>query len=208
MRLLQFQYSPYAAKVRAVLALKRLPCEVVNVPYTARGELVALTGELSIPVLHDGDAVVSDSPRIVAYLERKGGPPLCADPLGSLIEQWADELFEETAFRLACPGLEEAMGRDQGLEARAWFRLVKERKYGAGAIARWKAEQGEWLAKTKAMLAPVEAVLKTKPYLLGDGPSIADCAVMGQLFMLEVALPGFVQEHAPALTRWYQALRA
>lgn len=208
LRLLQFSYSPYAAKVRVALKLERLECEVVEVPYLAREELVAVSGDVVVPVLVDGATVVTDSPRIVGYLEQKGGVPLTTEPLSVVLEQWADETFEEVAFRAACPGLEDFLRKTQGAEARAMFRLIKERKYGAGIIERWRAEADVWVAKTKAMLAPLEATLRTRPFLLGGAPSVADCAVVGQLHMLEVAQPGFVRAHAPGLTEWFTMLRA
>lgn len=208
MRLLQFSYSPYAAKVRTALKLTKLPCELVEVPYTDRKELVALTGRLEVPVLVDGETVVSDSPRIVAWLAEKSGVPLTSPPLSVVLEQWADEPFEEVAFRLACPGLESFMRKTQGAEAGALFRLIKERKYGAGIIQRWRDEEATWLAKTKATLAPLVETLSRSPYLLGEAPSVADCAVVGQLHMVEVARPGFVRAEVPGLAEWFERLRA
>jgi glutathione S-transferase len=134
MKFFQFSYSPFAAKARTCLKLKGLTCQLVEVPYTQRKELVAATGAMQVPVLVDGDRVISDSPRIVAYLEDKGGPSLSVDPLAVVFEQWADEYFEEVAFKYACPGLEDRMGEEQGEEARALFRLIKERRYGPGAV--------------------------------------------------------------------------
>lgn len=206
MKLFQFSYSPFAAKVRICLQLKQLACEVVDVPYTQRGELVKVSGGVGVPVLVDGDTVVTDSPRITAYLETKGGPSLREHPLAPVLEQWADNWLEETAFRLACPGLEDRMGRDQGEEARLMFKLVKERRYGAGCIAQWRADQPKYAEETKAMLVPIiEAVLATG-FVLGSSASIADAAVAGQLHMVEAALPGWVKAHVPALETWFASL--
>jgi glutathione S-transferase len=208
MRLLQFSYSPYAAKVRTCLKLKKLACELVNIPYTQRGELVRVSGGIGVPVLEDGAAVVIDSARITAYLETKGGPSLREHPLAPVIEQWADNWLEETAFRLACPGLEDRMGAEQGEEARLMFRLVKERRYGAGAVAAWRADQAKYSDETKAMLQPIADAVRTTGFVLGAMPSIADAAVAGQLAMVEVALPGWVRTQVPALAGWYETLFA
>jgi glutathione S-transferase len=170
-------------------------------------ELVKLTGAIYVPVLQDGDVVISDSARIVQYLEKKGGPTMYGDPLASVLEQWADEYFEEVAFKLACPGLEERMGRDQGLEAKALFQLIKERRYGSGCIARWRSEEAEWREKTLSLLAPIAQTLTQRPWLVGDSASVADAALAGQLTMVEFAFPGFVATHAPALTGWYAKLK-
>lgn len=208
MRLLQFSYSPYAAKVRTCLKLKKLQCELVNIPYTQRSELVKVSGGIGVPVLEDGATVVTDSPRIVEYLESKGGPSLREHPLAPVIEQWADEPFEEIAFRLACPGLEDKMGAEQGEEARLMFRLVKERRYGPGAVAAWRADQAKYSDQTKSMLQPIVEAVRTSGFVLGSTPSIADAAVVGQLVMVEVALPGWVRTQVPTLVAWFEHLSA
>jgi glutathione S-transferase len=205
-KLLQFSYSPFAAKVRVCLKLKQLECELVEVPYTQRGELVKVSGGVGVPVLVDGEAVVTDSPRITAYLETKGGPSLREHPLAPVLEQWADNWLEETAFRLACPGLEERMGRDQGEEARLMFRLVKERRYGAGCIGQWRADQAKYSAETKALLSPILEAVRATGFVLGTSPSLADAAVVGQLHMVEAAVPGWVKAQVPALASWFERL--
>jgi glutathione S-transferase len=208
MRLLQFSYSPFAAKVRFCLKAKQLACEVVEVPYTQRAELVKVSGGVGVPVLVDGATVVSDSPRITEYLETKGGPSLRLHPLATVLEQWADNWLEETAFRLACPGLEDRMGADQGEEARLMFRLVKERRYGAGCISAWRADQARYAMDTKVMLAPIVEAVRASGFVLGREVSVADAAVAGQLFMVEVALPGWVKNELPALSEWFERVKS
>ncbi len=207
MRLLQFSYSPFAAKVRVCLKLKGLECELVEIPYTNRSELVKVSGGVGVPVLVDGETVVTDSPRITAYLETKGGPSLREHPLAPVLEQWADNWLEETAFRLACPGLEDRMGADQGEEARLMFRLVKERRYGSGCISQWRADQAKYSAETKAMLAPVVEAVRAGGFVLGGTASVADAAVVGQLHMIEAALPGWVKAQLPQLASWFESYR-
>ncbi len=58
--------------------LRRLELEhrVERVPYRRRGarpEVVELTGQSRVPVLVDGDEVISDSKRILQYLEWRYG---------------------------------------------------------------------------------------------------------------------------------------
>ena len=197
MRLLQFSYSPFAAKVRTCLKLHQLECELVEIPYTRRQELVALSGGVGVPVLVDGATVITDSPRITAWLDGKAKRSLRTHPLAPVLEQWADNWLEETAFRLACPGLEDRMGQTQGEEARLMFRLIKERRYGAGCITQWRADQAKYAAETKAMLAPIVEAVRATGFVLGDSVSVADAAVVGQLFMVEAALPGWVKTELP-----------
>lgn len=208
MRLLQFPYSPFAAKIRCCAKLAKVPLEVVDVPYTDRAELVRLTGAMYVPVLVDGDRVTTESSKIVALLDERAGGKLRANPLSVVIEQWADEWFQETAFKFCCPALEDRMGRDQGPEAKALFRLIKERRYGGGAIAQWRADEAKLKAATLELIAPIVEVLRRSPFVLGAEPTLADAAIASQLFMVEAGIPGFVERELPSLSAWYQQLMA
>ena len=68
--LLQLRNCPWAAAVRQTLANVGQDYGVVQVPYdrSLRDEVIALTGQDKTPVLIDGDTVLWDSRRIVAYL--------------------------------------------------------------------------------------------------------------------------------------------
>lgn len=196
------------------LELKRVACEVIDVPYLNRSEVVRLTGKVMIPVLVDGERVLTDSPKILEYLDEKYAPSLRAGPMGSvalIVEQWAESTLEDAAFRLACPGLEQRMGTsDPGreIEARAMFRLVKERRYGEGAIDAWQRDEARYTAQVQELLAPVALALASRPFILGDTPSVADVAVAGQLAMVEAGRPGWVAATVPALRPWFEGLLA
>lgn len=207
MRLHQFSYSPFAAKVRKCLELKGLACELVEVPYLDRRALVALTGgTLQIPVLEDGAVVLDESARITAYLDERYAPSLREDPLAAVLEGWADQVLEDVAFRLAAPGLYDRFAELQGgrADAPAFFRLVKERKFGAGCLDAWRAAGPALTARVQELLRPLERVLAGREHLLGARPSLADAAVFGQLAMLEVGCPGFVERHLPGTSAWYR----
>lgn len=206
LELYQFSYSPFAAKVRVCLALKQLPHTLVEVPYLQRSALVKISGGIQVPVLVDGTHAISDSARIVDHLEAMGGIGLRVNPLSVALEQWADEYFQEIAFRLACPGLEDVLGAQQGDEARLLFRLVKERRYGVGCVAKWRDEAALHSKNTRDALRPIEHAVKLHGFMFG-APSAADAAVVGQLHMVETAQPGWVRQHAPGLIHWFEQLR-
>src|SRR5512139_2621440 len=125
MKLYQFAYSPYAAKVRKYLELTRKTFEVVEVPYMDRQEVAKLSGQIVLPVLVDGATVVADSARITAYLDGAE-----RDATAVVYEQWADAILEDVAFRLASPAVEKKLAELNGgrEDARAMYRFVKERK--------------------------------------------------------------------------------
>lgn len=201
MKLYQFAYSPYAAKVRKYLELQRRPFEIVEVPYMERHEVAKLSGQIVLPVLVDGATVIADSPRITAYLDGAS-----RDATAVVYEQWADAILEDVAFRIASPAVEPKLvelnhGRE---DARAMYRFIKERKFGAGCIDAWAAASRDLTAKLRGLLAPLAQTLATRPFLLGDKPTLADAAVWGNLYMLEWAMPGWVAREVPEVSDWYR----
>ena len=200
MKLYQFAYSPYAAKVRKVLELKRLEYECIEVPYLDRQEVVRLTNQVVVPVLVDGDRAIHDSPAITAYLDDRYSPNL-RPGVAAAIESWADTTLEDVAFRIASPAVEPKVaalngGRD---DARAMYRFVKERKFGAGCIDAWARDRTQLTARLRALVEE----LRPAPFLLGDEPTLADAAVYGNFRMLEWAMPGWTAREVPHLAEWY-----
>ena len=214
MKLFQFAYSPYSAKVRKYLELKGLAYELVEVPYMERQEVAALTGGVIVlPVLADGATVVWDSPRITAYLDERHAPSLRPSPLvgaASVYERWSDNVLEDVAFRLASPAIEKRIPEHNGgrQDARAMFRFVKERKFGAGCIEAWDKSAPELRARLQALLLPLARTLEAQPFLLGAQASVADAAVYGNLHMLEWGTPGWVRASVPELSAWYARVHA
>lgn len=85
--------SPFVRKVRAVLAIKGIDYELVNVmPGAVTPEFVAISPMRKIPVWEEGDWSVPDSSAIAAYLERAVPSPsiLPEDP-----RRFARDLFWE-----------------------------------------------------------------------------------------------------------------
>jgi glutaredoxin/uncharacterized protein (DUF302 family) len=73
MRLYQAEWCPFSHRVRAKLTELGVDYEVVNVSASAkhRDKLEEVTGTKSIPVLVDGERVISDSGEAIYYLEQK-----------------------------------------------------------------------------------------------------------------------------------------
>src|SRR5574340_696065 len=133
MKLYRFAYSCYARKVQLVLDLLRLDCEIIEVPYGDRSELVSVTGGyVQVPVLvDDGGTVTVDSRAICERLLTGAAaaaliPPPWEGPIWAYAD-WCDGPLEDVLFRLAAPGVRRRFPRPA---ARALFTFIKERKYG------------------------------------------------------------------------------
>lgn len=98
MKLLASLTSPYARKIRVVLAEKKLPFElVVDSPWEANTHVPTLNplGKVPVLVADDGETFF-DSPVIVGYLETLGAEPrlLPAEPLACVRARQAEALAD------------------------------------------------------------------------------------------------------------------
>jgi len=73
--LYQAEWCPYCARVRAKLTDLLLDYTCVNVgrSHADRGEVMAVSGQTSIPTMIDGDVTLDDDDDILPYLERTYG---------------------------------------------------------------------------------------------------------------------------------------
>jgi glutathione S-transferase len=81
-QLYRFRYSTNVDRIALALAHKGLEVESVWIDPEDRSPVEAVSGQSLVPVLIDGDEVISDSPRVIEHLEaRHPDPPLFpADP--------------------------------------------------------------------------------------------------------------------------------
>jgi glutaredoxin 3 len=72
-KLYQAEWCPFSHRVRAKLTELGIDYEIVNVPASTqkREELEEVAGTKSIPVLVDGERVITDSSEAISYLEQK-----------------------------------------------------------------------------------------------------------------------------------------
>jgi glutathione S-transferase len=166
--------SLFSAKVRIALAEKGLPFESVSVGWSPERryephhpEVVALNPRRQVPVLVDGTLVVTDSTRILEYLdERFPEPPLMpADPVE----------------RARCRELE-AFG-DEVIFPALWD-LIEEAFYPAGPSGRDVARAESARARIGEHFAALDAGLVERDFLCG-GFGIAD---IGVFVMVSTAL--------------------
>ena len=72
MRLYQAEWCPFSHRVRAKLTELGIDYETINVPASTknRDELEEVAGTRSIPVLVDGERIITDSGEAISYLEQ------------------------------------------------------------------------------------------------------------------------------------------
>ncbi|HUY38772.1 MAG TPA: glutathione S-transferase family protein [Candidatus Binataceae bacterium] len=188
-RLYQFATSPFCAKVRKILDYKGVDYEAVEVDYLQRGELLVASGQIMVPALtfESGETIV-DSARITARLEELFPNPTVFPPswrgLHLAMARYIDSEIEDAAFRVALSDELEHY-RMRGADRLALFRLIRERKYGAGFCDRMVAERDANLARLSDLLAPFDEALADRAFLFGR-IGYADFALYSQLHLLEL----------------------
>jgi glutathione S-transferase len=191
----QWEISPFCGKVRRILEHKQLAFQVVNYNGLRARKAAKLTKTGKLPVMdYDGERV-QDSSDIAAFLEAKHPAPAIF-PRDQVLraqahfwEDWADESlywFEvylrfgydaarKTSVALLAtgrPGYERAL---LGTVVRGMYRK-KLAAQGLGKLGDARVEE-KFLEHVDAL----EALLATKPWLVGDERTIADIAVQSQL---------------------------
>jgi len=186
-KLYQFLGSPFCAKVRKLLAFKGVEFEVIEVDYLERKELLLASGQITVPAvtLDSGETIV-DSARIALRLEEFYPEPTIF-PAGwrgmhLVLADYIDNQLEDSVYRVALAD-ELAYYSRQGADRAALWRLIRERKYGAGFVDRVIADHAANWERARAALAPFEEQLATVPFLTGR-IGLADFALYGQLFYL------------------------
>ncbi len=192
--LYQFATSPFCAKVRKILDFKGLDYRVVEVDYLERKELILASGQLMVPALtlESGETIV-DSDRIAARLDDLHPEPTIFPPewrgVHLALARYFDSEFEDTIFRAALPDAVAHYAR-QGRDREAFYRLIRDRKYGDGFCDEAITNHSSYWARALELLAPLDDTLRERAFLLGR-IGYADFALYGQLNCL--ALDGVVK---------------
>ena len=153
LRLYRIPYSTNVERVALALAHKGLGVESVQLDPDDRSEVVRVSGQELVPVLVDGERVLSDSPVILAHLEERfPEPPLYpADPARRAEVQvfldWFNQLWKRPPNLI----------------------FVEEQKPEPD-----RARIAELEARIAGSLPVFESLLTGRDYLFGDDLSVAD----------------------------------
>lgn len=190
MKLVASRTSPYARKVRVLLAEKQLAFEFVEESAWNPATTVPRYNPLNkIPVLVlDDGTCLYDSSVIAEYLEPLGAP--CFIPPAGL--------------ERACVRRDEALGT--GIADAGIAIFLERKREAARQDPAWVERQRN---KVEAGIAALARELGGKAYLRGDAMSLGDVACACALLWLEFRLPEFAwRSQYPALGRWIERLES
>jgi len=174
------RFSPYCWRTKFALAHKGLPFDAQPWRFTETDK-IAFSGQGRVPVIQDGETVVSDSWAIAVYLDQTyPGAPILGGPLAQaharFINAWADSVL--------LPGIATLIVRDLldvvADKDKAYFRTSRETRFGR-TLEEVQAGREDRVAAFRASLTPLRLALQGRQWLGGAQPSYADHIVAGTL---------------------------
>lgn len=216
------ELSYFTGKLEGVLRYKELPyTRVLKGPI---GEVEASTGTAQVPALQIADGRwMTDSTPIIAWLDEKfpQTPVMPSDPVtrffSLLLEDYADEWLWRPAMHYRWDYLESAehQGRvlaeadDSDLPlpdfVKRYFIINRQRKLftvGDGVTTETWDHVEKIFYDT---LCQFTTILASRPYLLGERPSLADFGFFGPMFRhfaMDPVSARVMRESAPAVFEW------
>ncbi|MDF2446923.1 MAG: glutathione S-transferase family protein [Moraxellaceae bacterium] len=167
MKLIASTTSPFARKVRIVLAEKNIPCEfIVDIPWNADTDVPKFNPLGKVPVLvRDGGDTVYDSRVIVEYLEQ-------LKPWPMMVPAEAEALLAVKKWEALADGVSDA--------AAAIF--IERKRPAAQQSQDWIARQ---MGKIENGLAAMNTTVEG-PFCMGGTFTLADIAVGSTLGYLDL----------------------
>ena len=175
------RFSPYCWRIKLALAHKGLAVQTVPWRFTDKAA-IAFSGQARVPVIRDGETVVSDSWAIAEYLEDTypDRPSLFGGAQGRaharFVNAWADGVMLGGIARLIVRDLLDVVAP----EDRDYFRASREQRFGMTLEDVQRGRETR-VADFRASLVPARLVLGRQAWLGGETASYADYIVFGNL---------------------------
>lgn len=173
------RFSPYCWRTRMALAIKDLPVETLPWRFTEKQVL----GELGcdkVPVLIDGDRIVTDSWAIAEYLEEHypDRPSLFGGAgghaLARFVNAWGDAVLHAGLVRMVVADIAKVLAPEDAV----YFRQSREARFGMTLEAA-QADRDARLEGFRQSLHALRMVLRSQPFLGGATPLYADAIIFG-----------------------------
>ena len=199
-------FSPYCWRIRMALAHKGLEHDTIPWRFTETDAL-APHGADKVPVLLDGDMVLSDSWDIALYLEDAypDRPSLFGGSggraMGRMLNWWGDIAVIGGIFPMIALDIH---GHLRPAE-QVYFRDTREKRLGK-TLEQAAADRDTAVEAFRRSLLPMRMTLKTQPYLGGDAPNYADYIVFGGFQWARVTSAFRLLKEDDPIYAWRQTL--
>ncbi len=196
-------FSPHCWKVVMALHHKGLVFEERPLAFTAI-PTVENGASKTVPVLRDGQELVSDSFRIAQYLEEDypDAPSLFGGPGGEaaarLVEGYAQHVVHGAITRIALIDIHDMLDPiDQ-----AYFRKSREERLGK-SLEEIAAGRDAAIAALPAALQPLRHMLSFQPFVGGEKPLFGDYILFGALQWLRITTGSLHLPEDDPVSRWF-----
>lgn len=206
-------YSPYCILVRRIFSALGLPVEVVDVPNWDRRAVLEITAGAyyQVPVIVHGERVVYESGPGTNDVARYMNDMLASgrllpkehEGLQEILIDYLDNEVEGTTFRVTDAFYVDSINDPV---ARGMVRRHKERKFGAGCIVQWQEKIKELRCAAEFHFERFDAMLRHKPFLLGEQPVYADFLLYGIVGNYTWQDWNQIPDRLSSLQRWREAV--
>ena len=197
-------FSPHCWKTVMSLAHKGLPYRTVATPFT-QVPLVEDGASKLVPVIRDGDRVVSDSFDIAVYLDETypDRPSLFGGPGGMatarFVERWSQLTLHPFLGAAALMDIHGMLApADQ-----AYFRQSREKRFGK-PIEEVPVDREHRLAAFRAGLEPLRSTLSYQRFIGGGSPLFADYIVFGAFQWVRIVSPFQTLAGDDPVAAWFE----
>lgn len=198
------RFSPFCWRAKFALAHKGLAVETRPWRFTEK-ERLAFSDQDKVPVLVDGDEVVSDSYVIFQYLDRAYPErPL----LGDAMSEARARFFKHYAERSLAPSIMRTIVMDLfnaiHPQDQAYFRESREARFKRTLEEMHSPAQG--LSQLDHALAPLRGRLEEADFIDGDAPAAADYLVFGNFMWARVVSTADLVSNADPVYGWLERM--
>ena len=198
------RFAPHCWKSKLALVHKRLSYKTEPVWFTEK-EKFAISEQPLLPVITDGDKVISDSWAIAEYLEVEypKSPSLFgsdeAKAAAESFHQWASTSLSKHIPGMLILDLYNVIA-DQDKE---YFRSSREERLGT-TLEEFGATPQKYIQGLQAELAYVRELLATEKYLGGDKPDYRDICLLGTFLWIATSGVTNFLEKDDVVYAWYK----
>jgi glutathione S-transferase len=197
-------FSPHCWKTVMSIAHKGLDFERIAVPFT-QVPGVENGAAKTVPVIRDGDRIVSDSFEIALYLEKTypNRPSLFGGPGGEatarFVERWSQLTIHPFFGAAAMLDIHDRLApADQ-----AYFRYSREKRNNGRSLESVASEREARHPEFLKKLEPLRSMLSYQPFIGGESPLFADYIVFGAFQWVRVMSPFQYLPAGDSILDWF-----
>lgn len=200
------RYSSFSWRTRMALKHKGLAFDTVAVRVSDKAA-IAFSGQGKVPIIRDGETVVSDSWKIALHLEatHPGQPSLFGGATGAALARLVNAIADRQLMAALAPACALSVTQIVDADDAAHLRAGFEKAFGK-TLEELHAGREAALKAFRRALDPMRAVLRAQPFLCGDAPAYADYVVMSPLQWARIIHPEPVLEPDDAVAAWFERM--